>query len=68
MKILHFIAYMMLPISIINNGYTMNNQMHNINNNENVLKNIEYVNSIFRILQNDSDNNLLSSTYFNMNK
>ena len=65
MKILHFIAYMMLPISIINNGYTMNNIS---NDNNNKLEDTGCINPIFKLLNNNfiiknpnySDNNQMN--------
>ena len=56
MKILNFIVCMMLPVYIMTNAHTM--------------ENTGYQNPIFRIVGgegSDFANNLLSSTYFNMN-
>ena len=50
MKILNFIACMILPISIINSGYTMEDTGFN--------------NPIFKIFNNSDENNLLSASYF----
>ena len=63
MKILHFIACMMMPVSIMNNGYAMEN-IGNNKYNRNAFMDTGCNNPILRIFQNDSDNNLMN-TYLN---
>ena len=70
MKILNFVACMMLPVSIIiNSGYAMedtgfNNPILNI---DQMNDTIEYKNPIFKILNNSHDNTVLNSYIENNN-